>query len=437
MEFTLTNNQQQIFEAIEASSENFLICGKPGVGKSVLINHLVEHGNKPYTLAAPTGLAALNIGGRTLHSIFGLPVSQGIFESTFNRFSEQDRVVNNIKFNMRHLIIDEISMVRADVFDFIDRMMRKVKGIDKPFGGVQVIAVGDFFQLPPIVDTREMRQMKEEGYTSPFVFSSKVFKGNFRKMELSEVLRQKGDPLFIDLLDGARTGQLRVKHLQALNEQVKAPDDLRIRLTSRNAEADDINSRFLATIPEKTFSFTADKFGEWPALPADPELKLKLGAQVMVKMNAADRPPGLRGEFQSKVVNGTLGKVHDFIVEDLEIKAVEIELETGETATIYRKRWERKVKEKLEDGTWSEKIVASYEQIPLALAWAISMHKSQGQSFDKVHVDAGRVFAPGQLYVALSRCRSLAGLSLESEVKANKCWADKSVLNFFNNNQDN
>jgi len=243
MEFTLTNNQQQIFEAIEASSENFLICGKPGVGKSVLINHLVEHGNKTYTLAAPTGLAALNIGGRTLHSIFGLPISQGILESTFNRFSEQDRVVNNIKFNMRTLIIDEISMVRADVFDFIDRMMRKVKGVDKPFGGVQVIAVGDFYQLPPIVDTRETKQMREEGYSSPFVFSSKVFKGNFRIMELSEVLRQKGDPMFIDLLDGARTGQIRVKHLQALNEQVKAPDDLRIRLTSRNAEADDINSR--------------------------------------------------------------------------------------------------------------------------------------------------------------------------------------------------
>lgn len=424
MEYQLTRNQQAIFDAVEGSQDNFLIQGKPGVGKSVLIRALVEAGNKTYTLAAPTGLAALNIGGRTLHSLFRLPVSQGVIHPDNNNFTVDDRTIANARFNIKHLIIDEVSMVRADTFDFIDRFLRQARGYDKPFGGIQVIIVGDFFQLPPVVVGAENLEM-ESIYGSPFVFSSKVFQDNFKVMELSEVLRQKGDNKFIDILDRARTGEVSPKDVANLNKRVKGVEDFVIRLAGTNKQADEINQAFLRKINSDAVHFQGGKYGEWPALPAEENLFLKVGAQVMVKMNAADRPPELKGEFDSKVVNGTIGKVHA-----IEQSRVIIETERGEQVPIYRKRWERKIKERIGD-KWEERVVASFEQIPLALAWAISIHKSQGQSFDKVHVDASKIFAPGQLYVALSRCRSLDGLSLETPVTARKFWANKDVLKFF------
>lgn len=430
MKFNLTKNQQEVFDRVEATSDNYLIQGKPGVGKSVLIRALIEEGRKTYTLAAPTGLAALNIGGRTLHSLFRLPVSGGIIDPSYNKFPTDDRVISNIKYNIKALIIDEVSMVRADMFDYIDRLMRMAKGKDAPFGGVQMILVGDFFQLPPVVTGVEAKQLRDVGYRSPFVFSSRAFQKSFRVLELSEVLRQKGDPAFIDLLDGARVGQVRVKHLQDLNDRVMKPNDIRINLTGTNKQADDINQTHLSEITEAGRVYSSETFGDWPAYPAEQELRLKPGAQVMVKMNAADRPPSLRGEFESKVVNGSLGKV-----KEMREDSVIIELDNGEEAIIWRKRWERKVKEKVGED-WTERIVASYTQIPLALAWAISIHKSQGQSFDKVHIDPQRIFAPGQLYVALSRCRSLEGLTLNSPVKSNKFWTDPYVLEFFTDKEE-
>lgn len=436
MEFPLTKNQQQIFDAIESSNKNFLVCGKPGVGKSVLTRALTELGRKTYTLAAPTGLAALNIEteyarAKTLHSLFRLPVSGGIVAPNFNNFTIDDHTLKNIKYQIKHLIIDEISMVRADMFDYIDRLLRFVKGINLPFGGVQIICIGDFYQLPPIVQGFEQKQMTDVGYDSPFVFSAKIFGANFIILTLSEVLRQKGDPKFIDLLDNARTGYMTAKNIGDLNRRVMPADDLTIRLCGTNAQADEVNSKFLAAINAPSFQYIGEKFGEWPALPVDPQLTLKVGAQVIVKVNGADRPPNFKGKFVSEVVNGTLGKVHEIIEEseDSERKVV-IETAKGALVTIYTKRWERKVKV-FENDAWEERIVASYTQMPLQLAWAISIHKSQGQSFDKVHIDARKIFAPGQLYVALSRCRSMKGLSLESVVTASKFWANPKVVEFF------
>ncbi len=456
MEFPLNKDQQKAFNAIEGTLDNYLIHGKPGVGKSVLIRALTEDGNKSYTLAAPTGLAALNIGGRTLHSIFRLPTSNGIMPEDYNVFPNDDRVLNFIRYQIKHLIIDEISMVRADMFDYVDRLMRYAKQQpDKPFGGAQVIIIGDFYQLPPVVTREEVVPLRMAGFSSPFVFSSKVFQSCFKTLFLDEVLRQKGDPDFIDLLNSARTGEVHPQQLKTINKQVGLPDDIRIKLAGTNKQADEINWSELRAIQAEEKKYQSSKFGEWPALPAEELLTLKVGAQVMVKMNGADRPPSLRGEFVSGVVNGTLGKVVKFLeklprsktnysvgdlVEDMldgieiettgGIEAVVIEKDNGEQATIYRKRWERKVKEKIGD-KWEEKVVASYEQIPLALAWAISIHKSQGQSFDKVHIDATKIFAPGQLYVALSRGRSLAGISLQVPVTTSKIWANRDVLQFF------
>ena len=434
---TLTEAQQEIVDLIEQTSSNYLIHGKPGVGKSVLIRSLIESGKKFYTLSAPTGLAALNIEGRTLHSIFRLPISQGIIEESYNNFTLDDRTLNFIRFRIKHLIIDEVSMVRADTLDYVDRLLRHVKNTDEPFGGVQVILVGDFFQLPPIVRREEEFQFKNCGYKSPFAFDAKCFKGNFKVLQLNEVLRQKGDDWFIRFLHGARSGKLTKEQINIVNKTcVKEPEEFQIQLTGTNKQADEINTKELNKIDSSLEVFIGEVFGEWPALPAEKELQLKVGAQVMIKMNGSDRPPGHRGEWESNVVNGTIGKVleirraGDSIETRTSVDSVVVELEDGTSVTIYRRRWERKIKYKNEEGKWEEKVVASYEQIPLSLAWAISMHKSQGQTFDRVHIDASKIFAPGQLYVAISRCRTLKGISLQNPVDTKKFWANLHVIRF-------
>lgn len=426
--YPLTKLQQKIFDRVETSSDNLLICGEPGVGKSVLIRALVEQGNKFYHVAAPTGLAAINIGGRTIHSIFSLPTSQGIVTQDYDHFMTDGKRLANIKYNLKHLIIDEISMVRSDMFDFIDRFLRYAK--EKPllpFGGVQIIAVGDFYQLPPVCVKDDAAKLRLAGWESPFIFSSAIFP-TFKVTMLNEVLRQK-DAAFIKILGEARSGFVSAKSLAVLNRRVdKNFTDIRIRLTASNKESNLTNTNLLAAINEPEKAYMATEFGEWPVLPCERELVLKVGAQVMVKLNGADRQ---EGDFKSPtvVVNGTLGKV----VALGDNGTVNLELRDGTHCTIYRKRFEYKVKKKGEDGKYKEVLVASFEQIPLTLAWSITMHKSQGQSFDAVHIDASKVFTTGQLYVALSRARTLEGITLEAALKGHQFKTDKNVAEFFEN----
>jgi len=429
---TLTQEQQQVFDTIETTMGNYLIIGKPGVGKSVLINHLTEYGSKSYTLCAPTGLAALNINGKTLHSVFRIPTSQGVIAPDYNNFDLTDVAHAHIQYRVKHLIIDEVSMVRCDQLDYVDRVLSFCKNDTRPFGGVQLIMVGDFFQLPPVTMAIDMKELKALGYRTPFAFSARVFNNNFKVLTLTAVLRQK-DPKFLKLLHDARTGSVEPKSLNLLNSQVGQPEDLRIKLCSTNREAENINQKHLKEISSPEFTSIATVYGEWPAHPVEQELKLKIGAQVMVRKNNADRNERGTNNLESKVVNGTLGIVTNFTFEESEgrnyIAAVTIEDDKGETHTIYRKQWERKVKVN-EDGEWLEKTVASFEQIPLSLAWAISIHKSQGQSFDKVHIDAKKIFAPGQLYVALSRCRTMEGISLESKLQSRQFFPNMDVVRF-------
>lgn len=429
--FALTANQQQVFEAVETTVYNYLIQGKPGVGKSVLINALLNDGKKRYTASAPTGLAALNIGGRTLHSIFRIPVSSGIIHPTFNNFSDDTRVINFIKYGPRALIIDEISMVRADMFDYIDRFIRFVKGNDLPFGGVQIVAVGDFYQLPPVVISTEKKQLEEAGYDSPFVFSSHVFKqGSFKVLSLHEVLRQKGDTAFLELLDSARIGRVTPKQSALLNKNVAKGKDLVIKLCATNGESFKINKWELSKLEPEQHTFEAKDYGYWPAYPVEKTLDLKVGAQILVKKNKADRPPdNFDSEFQSVIVNGTLGVVTAINEEEAD-PYVEIQTAKGTKHKIWIARWERKEKV-FEDGVWEERVLATFEQFPIALAWAISIHKSQGQTFDVVHIEPNRIFAAGQLYVAISRCKKLSGITFGTPVNTRKFWADRNVIKFF------
>lgn len=429
MEEVLTRDQQRFFDLIENTNTNFFIGGKPGVGKSVLIRALRERGQKQYTLAAPTGLAAINIGAKTLHSIFMIPVSDGIMAPDFNRYTTNPNVINNILYHVKHLIIDEVSMVRCDTLDYIDRLLRHIKQVNEPFGGIQVIVVGDFFQLPPIVYTADKKAMIVAGWESEYAFDAKCW--NFEPLILTEVLRQKDDK-FISILHSARVGKISNVQLQTLNKRVEPCTDFRIRLVAQNKQADAVNAQHLNAIKEKEYEFSADNYGTWPQFPVETVLKLKVGAQVLIKKNSADRPPKASGPFSSKLVNGTLAIVTEIVEADEDNAAhIVVKLRDGSTAKVYRARWERKEKEKIGD-QWHERIIASFEQIPIQLAWAISMHKSQGQSLEFVHVDPSKVFAAGQLYVALSRARSLKGLSLENRATGQQFMTNRSVLSFMN-----
>jgi ATP-dependent exoDNAse (exonuclease V) alpha subunit len=344
-------------------------------------------------------------------------------------------------------------MVRADAFDYIDRLLKYVKRNNAPFGGIQVILVGDFHQLPPVSKREDEIELKRLGYLSPFIFHAKCFQNNFKCYQLHEVLRQKGDPKFIELLHLARTGEILPKHIKIINKQVGHPGDIRISLTARNLDAEQINKSKLAELKSELIEYGAIQYGKWPDLPCDAMVSIKVGAQVMVKKNGADKMPGLtKDDFESKVVNGTMGIVTAIlpaeptktIYEPVKegginvhrtIKAqpdrVVIKVESGEEVTIYRQRWELKEKRKDEFGKYSEEVIATFDQMPLILAWAISMHKSQGQSFDKVHINPRAIFADGQLYVALSRCRTLAGISLETGVLPSMFKTNMHVINFY------
>jgi ATP-dependent DNA helicase PIF1 len=416
-------------DVLEKTPKNLFITGRAGTGKSTLLHLFRNTTRKKCVVLAPTGVAALNVQGQTIHSFFGFP---GKFFGPEEIKKRKDR---RMYLKMEVLIIDEISMVRAEMMDHIDRFLRINRENPEPFGGVQVVVFGDLFQLPPVVASPEEQRFFQTYYDSPYFFSAKVFREfdqlsgrvfELEMMELTKVYRQSARH-FIRLLDAVRMGEVDYDDLDDLNmRHVKnfKDNDYFITLSPRNAVVDEINSRELRTLTTPEFSFIAELTGAFDAkqAPCEPVLKLKLGAQVMFVKNDPKR------EF----VNGTIGKIvrldHDRIVVQVEdrdgtLKNLEVERQT----------WDIMRYTLAEGGAnISTESVGSFKQYPLRLAWAMTIHKSQGKTFDKVIIDlAGGAFEAGQTYVALSRCRTLDGIVLRQPIRPNDIRTDERIVDFY------
>ena len=427
------------YDLIQKTRESVFLTGKAGTGKSTFLKLISQETDKNHVILAPTGIAAINVKGETLHSFFQLPLGPVL---------PDDKRLNNPKFRKDKLklikkldliIIDEISMVRADIIDAIDKVLRVVtKQKNRPFGGKQLLFVGDLFQLEPVV-TEDTWEILEQFYKTPFFFGARVFQAiNLVNIELQKVYRQS-DQAFIDLLNNLRNGEAKNKDLALLNERVDpwfehAPESFYITLTTTRKIADNINKQNLTKLPGETSVFEGEITDNFPTknLPTDQYLKLKEGAQVMFIRNDQE----ILDEGESKArrwVNGTIGKVEHFDEDGIEVRLANDEVHKVKTAV-----WESiKYEFNDEKNQVEEKVQGTFRQYPLKLAWAVTIHKSQGLTFDQCIVDLGRgAFAAGQLYVALSRCRRLEGLILRSEVEDRDVIVRQAVLDFYQTMND-
>lgn len=413
---TLSAEQQSVYDRIEHSREHLFVTGRAGTGKSTLLNHLAWHTSKIIVVCAPTGVAALGVGGQTIHSLFRLPT--GVVA---DHNIEQNRELKKMLSSIDTLVIDEVSMVNADLMDAIDRSLRQARAKPHdPFGGVQVIMFGDPYQLPP-VPPRDLdeRAYFEDHYRSRWFFDALVWQGvELSIIELTEIHRQRDDR-FKYLLNAVRHGQVTADMAAELNEAGArpVPDHGVITLGTTNAIVNNINRARLADIKGSSLRAVADVSGEFKqnSFPADETLELKLGAQVMF----------LRNDPDGRWVNGSLGTVTRID------GTVWVEVD-GEEFEVEPTVWERyKYRYDPETKTLTKDVVAEFEQFPLRLAWAVTIHKSQGQTYDAAIVDLGaRAFSAGQTYVALSRIRSLEGLYLSRPLKPNDIIVDRDVARF-------
>lgn len=404
---------------IEYGFESIFITGKAGTGKSTLIRLLQEFSRKQLIVLAPTGIAAINARGQTLHSFFKFPIrpllkgDKGIFR--FPRSSDQYSLVRNADC----IIIDEISMVRADLLDAVDYSLRLNTGNrHTPFGGKQMIFVGDPFQLPPVV-TSDDQQIIKQLYPSPYFFDAESFDRDIIDLiELKYVYRQR-DEYFQSLLNKIRSNTADFHDLNVLNDRylpAKREALSGITLCSTNYLASDINERELNRLDTEEFMFKGKIEGDFPksALPTEMRLYLKEGAQVIFIKNDPD----------GRWVNGKLGKV-----DDIGKDTIKVLLENGEIHEVEPHTWENcKYIWDMEKGTIEQEVLGTFSQYPLKLAWAITIHKSQGLTFDQINLDLGRgAFAHGQLYVALSRCKQLDGIHVLNRLQRSDIIVDERV----------
>lgn len=414
---------QLALDLLEKQGRSMFITGKAGTGKSTLLQLFRQTTRRKAVVVAPTGIAALNVKGQTIHSFFGFPPRpMGPHEIKKRR----DR---RLFQQMQTLVIDEISMVRADMLDNIDIFLRVNRDNPEPFGGLQVVFFGDLFQLPPVVATDAEIQLLTENYDSPYFFSAKVFEYGFsiEMLELRKVYRQE-QRHFLRLLDAVRLNRLDPEDLQELNQRYLPgfePPELYLTLATRNAKVDAINKSQLNEIALPAQTYMAKVTGEFPPnlFPTEPALQLKLHAQVMF----------IKNDPEKRFVNGTIGKV---VKLENESVTVMTEDRNGDRRYIEVSRldWEI-VRYRLgieNPNTIETETIGTFTQFPLRLAWAITIHKSQGQTFEKIIIDLDRgAFEHGQTYVALSRCRSLEGIVLRQPIQPRDILTDERVIEFY------
>lgn len=435
-----TNSQLQLaFDFVQYTDQHIFLTGKAGTGKTTFLHQLRKISPKRMIVVAPTGVAAINAGGVTIHSFFQIsfgpqipqnpnqprPVQlpgDGNVAAGIKRFSREKI---NIMRSLDLLVIDEISMVRADVLDGIDEVLRRFKNRNKPFGGVQLLMIGDLQQLAPIVKEDEWEILRNY-YENCFFFSSHALsRSQWVGIKLKQIFRQS-DPKFIDLLNKIRENNIDEETLSELNQRFIRgfrPDDNDgyITLTTHNYQAQEINDAKLNGLKTKLFSYTAKVEGDFPEyqFPTDAELKLKEGAQVMFVKNDSS---GDKRYYNGKI--GTITAINDRMVEVTcpgDTFAVEVEPEEWQNARYTLNELTQEI---------DEEVIGTFRQFPLKLAWAITIHKSQGLTFDKAIINARLSFAHGQVYVALSRCRNLDGLVLSSPIDMQSVKSDNTVLKF-------
>ncbi|WP_308466663.1 ATP-dependent DNA helicase [Rathayibacter soli] len=417
---TLSPEQAAVYQAIETTRQHVFVTGRAGTGKSTLLNHLAWNTEKQLVIAAPTGVAALNVGGQTIHSLFRLPIGV-IADHQIEQSAELRKLLNTIDT----LVIDEVSMVNADLMDAIDRALRQARQRSaESFGGVQIVLFGDPYQLAPVPGDSDERAYFEDTYRSMWFFDAKVWRdADLKIFELTEIHRQH-DSDFKAMLNAVRHGRVTKEIADRLNTAGArpAPDDGTITLATRNDTVNRINASALKRLPGRALSAKAEITGDFGnrTYPADETLELKVGAQVMFLRN--DTGQGGEGP---RWVNGSIGtvtRIDSTVFVDIDGQALEVEPAIWEK---FKYSYDP-VNKKL-----TKNVVAEFTQFPLRLAWAVTIHKSQGKTYDSAIIDLGaRAFSPGQTYVALSRLTSLDGLYLTRPLRPNDIMVDSDVRRF-------
>ncbi|MGN0048309.1 MAG: ATP-dependent RecD-like DNA helicase [Bacteroides sp.] len=431
---------QDALKLVQYTRQSLFLTGKAGTGKSTFLRYVCKNTKKKHIVLAPTGIAAINAGGCTMHSFFKLPFHLMLPDDP-NLSLQRGRIHEFFKYTKPHrklleelelVIIDEISMVRADLIDAIDRILRVYShNLREPFGGKQLLLVGDVFQLEPVVKGDE-REILNRFYPTPYFFSAHVFQQiDLVSIELQKVYRQT-DQRFINVLDHIRNGTAGATDLQLLNTRygtsiARSEDDMYITLATRRDNVDYINERKLAELPGDPVTFLGEVTGDFPesSLPTSKELQLKPGAQIIF----------IRNDFDHRWVNGTIGTVSGF---DPEEETLYVRTDDGKECDVKQESWHNiRYTYNEEKHQIEEEVLGVFKQFPIRLAWAITVHKSQGLTFSRAVIDfTGGVFAGGQTYVALSRCTSLEGIQLKKPINRTDIFIRPEIVSFseqFNN----